>query len=532
VLKVRKRKGYSSGLLVFIILLLVNPASIAVNDKVKNKKNISPVFGQPFLIAEDNNVSLSFWKGESEIKIGYAVRNESFNKKTINSSVVEWDYNNKKIRSYILENGDYEYDIYLKENPSNSIFNFYLDLKNLNAYYQLPLNEEIFDKGWIVNETHAIDEKGLLRAHRPVNIVGSYAIYHPYKRDNQYKTGKVFHIYRPLIIDSKGNTDYGILNYDSDMKMLSINVSREYLDDAVYPVIIDPTFGNTVAGASGWTISDDDVFGFEASPINNGILDNITAHIAITNAETSYNIAGLYNDSDNTFVINSETDLGSHVGDGSYNWETWINSGPKASLLASDNYIISVFHDNTTNGQNTVFHYDNGANNYGHRDLVAVFPTWNDPVVWTWQDVKYFSIYANYTASLTYYFNIDTLTWSTTNVDTLCIFSITLETNSTPSHWWLSHNMSGAWSNETAQTWITNGTETYAMVLTSTISLPIGVRAFGNTTNNNNNTAITLLTTTASGGSSGGEIFVFIGIMVSALMVAVVFTNRKGGRKR
>jgi hypothetical protein len=411
---------------------------------------------------ETGELIISKWNGEAYFKIkttddpiSYRLENEK--------NILEFE--KYQARIYTIEKG-IEFDIVLSQKPISNIFNFDIQTKGLKFYKQLPLSEEIFPKEWTVNETHAFNEKGELIAHRPRNIVGSYAIYHESKRDNEYKTGK-----------------FGT--------SLQIEIPQQFLDAAIYPVIIDPSFGNTVEGASGWTIGNDEIFGFEASPTYNGVLDNVSVHIAITNAETSTDKCALFNDSDDSLVSNSETDEEGHVGDGSYNWETWTNSAPKASILASDNYIISIFHKNTTAG-NAVVHYDNGANNYGHRDLGSTYPNFPDPVVWTWQDVKYFSIYANYTRTLTYYLDADNLEMDTLEVGSWATVSFDLETNSTPAFYWIMHNGSGVMENQTAAAWINNGTVTFSFTLPDSVGYPLGIQGFANTTAIENGTVLTI----------------------------------------
>lgn len=91
---------------------------------------------------------------------------------------------------------------------------------------------------------------------RPDNVIGSYAVYHKTKGGMNdalgmdYKCGKAFHVYRPEAIDNKGDKIWGLLHLDEQAGILTISIDQTWLDNAIYPVIIDPTFGYTTSGGS------------------------------------------------------------------------------------------------------------------------------------------------------------------------------------------------------------------------------------------------------------------------------------------
>jgi len=147
----------------------------------------------------------------------------------------------------------FQFNITLSRLVAINSISIAIETSNLAFYYQPPLNLELVGKeyeGWKINETHAFDDKGVLRNYRPLNVVGSYAVYSTTKRNNEYKTGKLFHIYRPLLIDAKGKTSWAILNITKTA--LTITVNQTFLASATYPVIVDPTFGKTSIGGSTW----------------------------------------------------------------------------------------------------------------------------------------------------------------------------------------------------------------------------------------------------------------------------------------
>ena len=156
---------------------------------------------------------------------------------------VEWnDGHGVKARFYELpadeqnEHGIFEFEIVLDEKPVSNVVEMSIETKGLRFNYQ-PLNDENSFSG--------------------DNVVGSYAVYHASKKNDysqcggkNYRCGKAFHIYRPKIIDDKGDWVWGDLNVDVERGILSIEIDQKWLDNAVYPIVVDPTFGQTDTGGS------------------------------------------------------------------------------------------------------------------------------------------------------------------------------------------------------------------------------------------------------------------------------------------
>src|SRR3989339_1084063 len=89
---------------------------------------------------------------------------------------------------------------------------------------------------------------GMVISHRPENVVGSYAVYHKTKRNHKqgeenYRTGKVAHIYRPKIIDANGDWVWGEMRIHGNQ--LVVSVPQDFLDNGVYPITVDPAIGYT-----------------------------------------------------------------------------------------------------------------------------------------------------------------------------------------------------------------------------------------------------------------------------------------------
>lgn len=136
--------------------------------------------------------------------------------------------------------GGFEFEWVLNDIPASNTLFATIESKNLDFFYQPPLTQQEINDGHI----------------RPDNIVGSYAVYHKTKgrwndaKGNDYKTGKAFHIYRPKAVDAAGDWIWCELDINVDTGLLGVTINKSWLKKAMYPVIVDPTFGyDTVPGS-------------------------------------------------------------------------------------------------------------------------------------------------------------------------------------------------------------------------------------------------------------------------------------------
>lgn len=128
-----------------------------------------------------------------------------------------------------LEEGGLEFEIVYHKKPKSNVVEFTIQTKGLDFFYQ----------------PHEAEGSTI-----PENAKGSYAVYHKTQMHNQYKTGKAFHIYRPHVVDADGNETWADLHIDVDSGTLEITVPQDFLDHAVYPVLVDPTLGYTSIGSN------------------------------------------------------------------------------------------------------------------------------------------------------------------------------------------------------------------------------------------------------------------------------------------
>lgn len=133
------------------------------------------------------------------------------------------------------EMGDgFEFEIELASKPASNILPLSVQTKDLNFYYQPELTS---------------DESRT--SFRPQNVVGSYVAYHKTEANDEYKTGKAFHMYRPWAVDQTGKKVWCAFDPSWDgIGDLTVTIPQDFLDTAQYPVIVDPTFGYTAVGAS------------------------------------------------------------------------------------------------------------------------------------------------------------------------------------------------------------------------------------------------------------------------------------------
>lgn len=278
------------------------------------------------------------------------------------------------------EDGGFEFEWVLPSKPDSNVLEATIQTKGLDFFYQPALTPEEIAEG----------------ANRPENVVGSYAVYHKTKKNNRvggkhYKTGKAFHIYRPKAVDANGVEVWCDLLIKDDL--LTVTVPQDFLDSAVYPVKVDPTFGYTSIGGSTLTSFYDGHTGVCVfSMPEDGTVTSVSAYMdgtsgaKITAVIYSTQAAGYGRINDNS----SEAT----VDNSSASWQTasWASGNPV--LTSGVSYNIGMGADSTNNG---VAYYDAGAVDQGAIDTSAYPPV--DPFVEAFDYNNQFSIYATYTAS-------------------------------------------------------------------------------------------------------------------------------------
>ena len=300
-----------------------------------------------------------------------------------------------------IDRAGFEFSITLDERPNSNVIPLSITTKGLTFHYQPELTK-----------------KQSKTAIRPDNVVGSYAVYHESKMHDSYKTGKAFHIFRPWAEDSTGKRVWCDLNIDTDKHgrakkdEISITIPPAFLDKAVYPVLIDPTFGYATAGAS------------SASAANTiTVLGNIQA--------TSGSVTAIYSYS--TPTVTSGTlyfQTAIYTSAGVYNGMS-IEAGPYSSTQATTwygtsaliyvgknvAYDLAVWSKLPSTGDGLFVNYDTLTNAGKTQSQAYVAYTWPATLSATTNDNRY-SIYALYTpaAIARLYYQTTTGTSATTSV--------------------------------------------------------------------------------------------------------------------
>lgn len=267
----------------------------------------------------------------------------------------------------------------LKEKPLSNKWSLKIsDAGQFRYLYQKPLSEIANEVSGSVLEylssegvdyvqlTYPNKADGVVR--RPLEIEGSYAVYHNTKRDNyvggkNYRTGKVLHIPRPKAVDAKGKWSWCSLHIEDGVYTRTI--PQKFLDEAVYPVRINDTFGyNTVGGSDhGWQTGY--IYAASASPASDGSATSVSLYLASGGAQDV--TMGIYDEvSGDPDTLLKSTGGGQAVAQPDW---TPQNLDSALAVLAANTYWIAAtvsanmtgkFDADTGNGKHDAFTYDTG----------------------------------------------------------------------------------------------------------------------------------------------------------------------------
>lgn len=271
-------------------------------------------------------VKIERWDNE----VNFSMRAEVYPNAEVTrvSDVIKYITPDYEVHQYekpeIAEDGGFEFEWLLRKKPENNVLTATIQSKELDFFYQPALTQEEVDDG----------------AARPENVVGSYAAYHKAKKHNrvggkEYKTGKAFHVYRPEAIDGNGSRVWCDLHIDEENGILTVTVPQDFLNKAVYPIIVDPTFGYTSIGGSSASASDFMVAQRETIS-ENGDLTKITAYLDTPDTTAGWN-GVVYVDSSEALVAEGTgaTDITTTP--------AWIDRTMAASLSSGVKYALCAW---------------------------------------------------------------------------------------------------------------------------------------------------------------------------------------------
>jgi hypothetical protein len=272
------------------------------------------------------------------------------------------------------EEGGYEYEVILNSKPASNVLSFDIDLTGLESYYQAPMNE-------VHPEDSNATETTSGSAYRPVNVVGSYAFYY-------IAGGKAFHLYRPLITDHIGNTVWGVLNISGPT--MTITIDQSFLDNATYPVTVDPTWGYTSVGASSdyWP-NVGYAYRFTA-PMDIGTLNTINCYSKV--ASGTQNLKGAIWDTSTDYNIIANSVTANWSASSDYAWGSGAFS-TQPTISGGTDYFIGVVQDSGS----FYYKFDAGTAGYFIRgyNVYAAPQAFSSPTAGS----DKFGIYIDYTAS-------------------------------------------------------------------------------------------------------------------------------------
>lgn len=291
--------------------------------------------------------------------------------------------------------GAFEIEVILKEKPDTNVIEYTIQHKGLEFFLQPEITDQ---EAQPLADKLKISLADAKRKIRPENVVGSYAVY--YKDcplnivgQKEYKTGKFGHLFYPYITDAKGKKVRAeAFTVDPETGLLRITIPQSFLDKAVYPVIVDPTFGYTSGGASGQQSYNQflgSLFTGEA-----GTATKLTAWLNWSGPPGTGN-AAIYRHSDLALLVTSSNLSQSY--DPTYTEQDLTISD--TAILAED-YILGYW--GGVDGAGGIA-YDTGSANQGHEGWAsAISYIWSlplpNPVYINAHTTKKYSIYATYTA--------------------------------------------------------------------------------------------------------------------------------------
>jgi len=266
--------------------------------------------------------------------------------------------NKKEYHFYEKDKDNFEFETILYEKPKDNKIEFSVKTKGLRFVRQPALNEVYQGKNVAYcTETECYDKNEKLVVYKSEESVHSYSVHHKTKRDNyskiggkNYRAGKAFNINYPYLIDADGwkvrAKDFNLeLNKEKTSGILRIVMPQEFLDKAIYPITVDPTFGTTSVFSDSALLGDDsDLSGtlFTSAAGSGNLAVKITAYI---NKETATYFKGvLYNLNKSLFTNGVTPASATPVG---WTWQDTSDFATKPTLGSSTEYWVTII----SNGQ-------------------------------------------------------------------------------------------------------------------------------------------------------------------------------------
>jgi len=318
----------------------------------------------------DNEVSFALELVDAQV--GTAITSED-------GSKVKWSKGGVSVEFYPIDptiEDAFEFDTIFDKRPSSDRMTFNILSRNLEFWYQPTLTPTEIADGH----------------NRPDRVVGSYAVFYKdcppnFEGGKVYKVGKAFHLYRPQLIDDKGDTAWAVLNVNTVTNQLTIDLPTAWMNKAKYPVHVDPTFGFTGIGGTTWvSAAGDDLHGsqYAAGSIDFGDVTNIKLYTQ--NLNTGRTVKAVIADNLGYILTNG---VGGSTGTiGAAGWYT-STFATKPEIINASFQLYRICNLSAT------WSYYDTLSNAGRYDLSNSYTTPTDPSDYVTDDKKN-SIYATF----------------------------------------------------------------------------------------------------------------------------------------
>jgi uncharacterized repeat protein (TIGR01451 family) len=341
-------------------------------------------------------VKLTRWNKENYLTLKYT--EGGFSNPTLTDDKLLTTNGKKSILIYKANKEDLKFVFIFTERPATNKYTFELEgWEEFDFFYQAPFpSPETFTKDgeeWLLQRKlpgdPAVNHK---RARR---VDGSYAVYHKTKRDHiigrtNYKTGKAFHIYVPKLTDAAGKTAWAKLHIENGI--YTVTIPKEFLEEAAYPIVVNDTFGDTVAAGNAGSFGANWIVGDYGTPT--GDATATTLHFWQESAGVNMT-GGMYNHlNPGTLFEDTEQVLAAQNAWTTYTFDNPIPVTPgityRMAMHGSGGFIFDWDAAGAGRG-----HYDGGGEAYVANEMP-------DPL--NWDDVSYgrsIALYTTYTLNNT-----------------------------------------------------------------------------------------------------------------------------------
>lgn len=333
------------------------------------------------LIKAQPEIRLKKWDGQVDLGVRYD-KVAAAGSRALLTDRMEWKGAKEEVHAYPLEaksgmeDGGFEIEIILKEKPDTNVFNFQIDGADLlDFHYQPPLTTEQIERGM----------------KRPVNVVGSYAVYYKNQSflvtsDTNYGTGKAFHIYRPKAIDANGSEVWCELNYTEPILQVDCSGQDEWFKTAALPITIDPTFGYTSIGASQDFVSGSGFVQRLGNATNYAgadcTLDSMSFALVVS-ANLSTDVTGFVSREQSvSSTQHGQVRKTERLALSITTSATWYDFTAGSETIVADDYIVNVIGKSSATGGLDIMFDSSGTRNY-YNDFGSNYNNIRDESPWT-----------------------------------------------------------------------------------------------------------------------------------------------------